>query len=101
VTLTANRSSLRSDRRSKSPETTDRFLPKRLFDFSEIRTARGNDVHLLRELALQLADDVGVEAELQDGAGAGLAGELGVDDLVGPVAEVAGGIDAQEDVGAA
>ena len=58
------------------------------------------DVEAVRKPVLNLRDELGVEAKLQDRAAARLAGELGVVDLVGEGAEVAWGIDAAKNVGA-
>ena len=49
--------------------------------------AWGDDVHPLGERALDFANDVGVKAELENRPGPCFLGELGVDDLIRPVAE--------------
>ena len=46
-------------------------------------------------------EELAVEAELEDEVGLGAAGELGVGDLVAPVAEVGGALDPEEEVGVA
>ena len=58
-----------------------------------------DDVEELGLDALQGAEEVGVEAELEDGGAAGFAGELRVDGFVGEGAEGAGLLDLLEDVG--
>ena len=57
-----------------------------------------HDGEALGQVPLRLGEEVRVEGELEDGAGPRLGGELGVDDLVGPGAEVARNFDAPEDV---
>ncbi len=61
----------------------------------------GHHVHVLGAEALDHGDQVGVEAELEHGLRLGVARQLGVERLVGPVAEAAGARDAQQHVGAA
>ena len=60
-----------------------------------------HDGEALWQVPLRLGEEVRVEGELEDGAGPRLGGELGVDDLVGPGAEVARNFDAPEDIRAA
>jgi len=57
-------------------------------------------VRKLRYTALNLADELGIEAKLEDRPAFGLAGQLGVDGFIGPTAEIARRIDLPEDVGA-
>ena len=59
---------------------------------------RGDHVGGLRPRALGGGDELGVEAELQDGSALGLPGELRVDDFVGPCPESGRRGDAQEHV---
>jgi len=59
-----------------------------------------HDVHVLGEHALHLAEQLAVETELEDRARPGLARELGVERLVGPVAERARARDLAQHVGA-
>src|SRR5438093_4807145 len=54
----------------------------------EVRPPR-HDVHVDRSEALDLAQQLRVEAELEDGPRLGLARELGVERLVGPRTEIA------------
>ena len=54
----------------------------------------------LRHTALNLADELGIEAKLEDRPAFGFAGQLGVDGFIGPTAEIARRIDLPEDVGA-
>ena len=65
----------------------------------EVRTGR-HHVHPFRGKPLELAEEAGVHAELEQGRGPGVARELGVDDFVGPVAEVARRRHPAEEVGA-
>ena len=63
----------------------------------ELRPGR-DDVHVLRLLALHSRHQVGVERQLENSAALGFAGQLGVCDLVRPIAELAGRIHAHQDV---
>ena len=63
--------------------------------------ARHDDVHVLRQEALDIGDHVRVKAQLQDGAGPGLAGKLGIQHLIRPGAEPAGPLDAAQEIGPA
>jgi hypothetical protein len=56
-------------------------------------------VDVLWRLPLDGGQQVGVEQHLEQRAGLGFAGELGVYDLIGPVAEPAGGVDSDEEIG--
>jgi len=58
-----------------------------LVDAELLRSDRRNDPKALRPHALRERQELGVQTELQDRAGAGLARELGVFDLVRPAAE--------------
>ena len=53
---------------------------------------------MLGEDALHGTDQVCVEGELEDRAALGMPGQLGIDDLIRPGPEVAGGLHAAEDV---
>src|SRR6188474_2940689 len=57
-------------------------------------SAGGNDVHPLGHQTLKFVNEFRVEAELEDCSTARLSREFCVGDFVGPVSEIAGGIDA-------
>ena len=57
------------------------------------------EVHLGGRPALDFAQQLRVHAELENGRGLGVAGQLGVPDLVAPVSEAAGLGDPHEEVG--
>lgn len=57
-----------------------------------------NHVHKLGLPHLDCADEVRVERELQDGSALRLTRQLGVNDLVRPVAKVIGNVDASQNV---
>lgn len=61
-----------------------------------------HDVHVLRAYALELLEQIGVEAQLDEEVGLGVSRELGVQDLVAERAEGGGGpLYALEEVGEA
>ena len=60
-----------------------------------------HDVHELGKFALQDSNQVRIKRKLQDGATAGVSGQLGVGHLVGPSAQRAGLFHSAQDVGAA
>jgi len=57
-------------------------------------------VRKLRHTALNLPDELGIEAKLEDRPAFGFAGQLGVHSFIGPTAEIARRIDLPEDVSA-
>ena len=57
-----------------------------------------DQVHALRTAALQALEFVGVEQELEDVAGLSVAAELRVVDLVGPVAQIGGHLDPDQEI---
>lgn len=66
-----------------------------------LRAVAEDEVDVLRQYTLDAADVLGIVAELQDGGGLGMAGELGIRDLIRMEAEIAGAVDLGEEVGVA